>query len=179
MISMPVKSGQIVFNPSKPLPQNKSASFQSPPNTHQYVNNTLTNDQEKLDKLISTSKTLLQVSSYFPFDLFPDEIVVDNDNVAIITREFFSTEQIYNIPLEEIEDVTISTIPFFATLIITDKRYKDTPVRVKYLPKDEAYKAQRLIRGLITAKKQGVDLGKLNKDDLLQKAEELGKIIKK
>lgn len=134
----------------------------------------------KLEKLLKGSgEILIQLKSLFPFDLFPDEISVSLNKVDITIRQFFSfNNYYYSFPIEDINQIFVSSSIFFAALEIVHKE-GTAPVKIKFLEKDKALKTARLIRGLMTAKKQGVDpvlLANLNKKILIKKLEELGKL---
>ncbi|RJQ36259.1 hypothetical protein C4559_05155 [Candidatus Microgenomates bacterium] len=134
----------------------------------------------KLEKLLKGSgEILIQVKSFFPFDLFPDEITVSLNRVDIIIKQFFQIgNYYYSFPIEDINNVFVSSSIFFAALEIVHKEGV-APVKIKFLKKDKALKTARLIRGLMTAKKQGVDpvlLANLNKNVLIKKLEELGRL---
>ena len=129
------------------------------------------------DKLIEQSqKVLLTISSFFPFDLFPDKIIVDENKVRIINKFFFFTEKIDCILLDNITDVEITTSPFFATLKIRDASYYRYPriFKVRLLKIHEALEASRLIQGLISAKKAFIDFSNLNLKVLKEDLELLG-----
>ena len=73
----------------------------------------LTYVQESLGDLIKKSQSvLLKISSTFPFDLFPDSLVVDENKVSIIHRDFM-TEHVHSILIEDITDITVNTSIFF------------------------------------------------------------------
>lgn len=134
-------------------------------------------EEQKLNHIIeSTGRELLRISTTFPFDLFPDQLVIDEDKVNIITKEFIGSEQIFTIPIKEIGDITVDIIPFFGTLKITDNRYKDAPISIKYFKKDDALKAGRIIQGLIKGMEKGIDFSKIDTSSLIKKLETLGKI---
>lgn len=124
----------------------------------------------------SKNRALLTLSTVFPLDLFPDEIIIEDDKINIISREFFATEQIYSIPLEEIGDIFVSTVPYLATLTIIDNRYKETPVKIKYLWQDQAKQARKLVLGLILGKKQQIDFSQMTSEEIKKKTSELGEI---
>lgn len=160
-----IQSGNITFVPKQTRSQNKTPK--EPPSEN----------AKKLDELIrASSRVLFQTTSRFPFDLFPDEIIIYPKKITIIIREFFGSEQIYDIPIKEVSDVTADVTPFSGTLTITDNRYKDTPIVIKNLKKEAATRGRKIIQGLITATTEGIDLSKFETEELLEKIEELGKI---
>jgi hypothetical protein len=132
--------------------------------------------REKMDDLVDLSRRVLfKTTSVFPFEFFPDEIVIDPYKVNIVSREFFASERIHSIAIKEISDVLIDTGPFFAALKIIDKNFIENTIVVRYLKKQEALKARRIIQGIMIANKEELDIAKLEVDELAEKAEEIGK----
>lgn len=133
--------------------------------------------EKKVEELLhKSSRTLFQTSTTFPFDLFPDDLIINENKIEIITREFFSTEQIYTVLVKDLADVSVSTIPFLATLEIIDSRYQDTPLKIKYLSREDALTAKKIIQGLILGKEEKIDFSKIKDEDLLYVVTRLGQV---
>lgn len=137
-------------------------------------------EKQKLQALLAESNTvLMKFKSVFPFDFFPDEVTIDIKRVNVITREFFSSERIHSIDIEDIEDVVVDTSLFFATVTLVVRGFIENCVEIKFVKNHEALKARRIIQGLITACKEKLDLSKINDRNLLAKIEEMGSVQKK
>jgi hypothetical protein len=136
--------------------------------------------QEETEKfegiLTKTNRVLYKTSTVFPFDFFPDDLVIDENMVHIVERTFFASEQIYSIPLRNIELINVESIPYFATMLIYHSRLRTEPTVIKFLRKDDATKARHIIQGLVLATTQGVDFSKLEVKDIIKKVEDMGKI---
>lgn len=133
-------------------------------------------EQQKLENLIKKSQNVLfEASSIALFDLFPDKLVIDENKINILTREFIESERIYSIPISKVVDVEVETTPFSATLKITHGDFKEQPVIIKDLDPDKAIKARRIIQGLIIGQGEQIDFSKIKTKDLVKKLEELGK----
>lgn len=131
--------------------------------------------RRKLDTFIAHSSDLLyKVKAIFPFDLFPNEVRVDHNQVHVIMREFFFSASIYSIRIENIVEAVLDMGPFFATLHITDMSYGKNLITVKYLPKKQAKKLRRIIQGLMIVNKQNIDVKPLDNDELIVRLEQLG-----
>ncbi len=132
-------------------------------------------DQLELAAFSEKSKrTLLRISTVFPFDLFADELIIDESKVSIIIRNFFAVEQIYSIPFSEIVDVIIEAAPLFATLKLRDRGW-DKSVSIKYLKKDDALKARRIIEGILILQSQKIDLLQFDPPSLSEYLENIGR----
>lgn len=132
--------------------------------------------KQKFDQLVEKSRRiLLKINSVFPFDFFPDEVTIDANQVMVINREFWGSERRHSIFIKNITDVFVDTGPFFATLKIVDRGYVENTIVVKFLKREEAKRARRIIQGLVIACSQDIDLSKLDESDLLHKVELLGR----
>jgi hypothetical protein len=132
--------------------------------------------KEKIENLAKQQELFLfKANSFFPFDLFPDTLLVDATKVTIISKEFFATEQINVVHIKDIFRAEVETSLFLANLIIT---FIHVPLRermflrIDKLKRADALKAKSIIDGLVLATAQGVDLSVLRYEevmDLLQK----------
>jgi hypothetical protein len=98
---------------------------------------------------------LLSINAIFPFDLFPDQVLVDADKVTIINRNAFGTQQISSVLIENISHVDVFTGILTATLNITDSSNFREPLYITAhnLSISDALKARKLLQELITSKK--------------------------
>lgn len=134
-------------------------------------------NQQKFEELIDQSnKVLFELKAVFPFDFFPNKIIIDLNRVNIIIKEFFFSERRHSIDFKDIGDVLVETSPFFATLKIVDEGFPEGEIKISYLKKNEAIRARQIIQGLVTCKKEEIDVTKLEDTYLLEKIEELGRI---
>lgn len=166
----------------------KTINVFSPPSFSQrevLANSDLETEKEEekkdLDEFVQEINThLLRIKSIFPFEFFPDELIVDQNKVTIVKNYFYFSKQMRNILLDDIGDVMIETGPFFATLIILDKssgNAQKEEMKVGFLPKNKALKFRRLIEGLITCRKENVDLSGRTEKEICLKVEEIGKTV--
>lgn len=126
------------------------------------------------DLIEDVRRPLFTVSSVFPFHLFPDSIIIDEHKINVIIREFFWSGRVLSIYIQNISDVFIDKSVFFATIKIVDKGYIENFVSVSYLWKKEAAKARNIIQGLVIAEKEGIDLTKIDNNELVTQVEMLG-----
>ena len=134
-------------------------------------------DKQNLIAAVNKSKEpLLKISTVFPFDLFPSSLVIDEDRVNIIIKGFIGSESIHLVMIENIDDVNIQTSLLFATISIIDKNLPVDKYTIKYLKKQEALKARRIIGGLMIAKQRNLDISSVDTPELIKMMEELGSI---
>lgn len=131
--------------------------------------------RHKFHELVQDVRTpLYKLSSVFPFDLFPNKIIIDVHKINVIFKEFFWSGRTLSIYIQNISDVLIDKSLFFATLKIVDKGYVENMVRVSYLWKKEADRARSIIQGLVIADKEGIDLTKIENKEIMMQVEKLG-----
>lgn len=133
--------------------------------------------KQKINDLVDVShQILLHIKAVWPFDFFPDEIMVDINKVDVVKKYFFWSERRHSVFVKDISDVFVETSILFASLNIIDSGFAENIIQISFLKKDEAIRARKIIQGIVVAAKQGVDLSKLELQDLLVKIEELGKM---
>lgn len=134
-------------------------------------------NSDKFETLVSKSSTVLfRARSVFPFKFFPTVIVVDEKKVNIIHGIFFSSEEIQSILIHHVKDVIADTSLFFGTLKILPDGFNENWVKVKYLWRNDAIRARRIISGLLIGLKEGVDMTKVETTNFEQKIEALGTV---
>jgi len=134
-------------------------------------------DSEKLvDLTVNAHEVLLEVSTVFPFTLFPDTVTIDREKVTIAHRTFFQVASINSTPINDIQSVEANVGPFFGSVGLV--RATLSPVRssffVKFLWRDDAVKIQRLLQGFVLAHQKGVDCSAVEKDQLIILLNDLG-----
>lgn len=168
---------------------NSKKTFQiTPKNKNQHLNikgNIFTSDsdkdhtenKEKLANLTeATSKPLFKLSTVFPFDFFPSDIIIDMKKIMIVDRYFFSAARQYPILIKNMVMPIIETNLFFGsfTLDMVYTQNQNSPIIINYLKKNEALRARRIISGLMICDKEEIDLSHLTHEEVLAKVEELG-----
>lgn len=130
--------------------------------------------QEILEDVIEKSKkVLLKSKSVFPFDWFPDELIIDPTKVIIVHREFLSSGAMDTVYIKDIADVIVETGPYLATLNIIDVSYGANKHYISKLKKADALRAREIIEGLVTALKAGIDILKLPGENILSSISQL------
>jgi hypothetical protein len=134
-------------------------------------------EAKKLDDLVKkSSRELFRMSTVFPFDLFPNTITVDEEKVNIIYRYFFNLEKnIFSILIKNITGVYIRNFWFLTAMTFEVTGYETNPEPVRFLYTRDAIRARRIILGLVACEKEKVDISKIPTDELVAKAEEIGK----
>lgn len=129
---------------------------------------------KKLDKLVTeANRVIYEVESVFPFQFFPDRLVIDENKITFIRKHLFF-KRIYPIPYDSIATVRVNRTILFSSLEFEVTRFTDPPSRLTHLNPAKAARAKRYITGIMQAKKEGVDLTKLDIEELKVKLEKIG-----
>lgn len=161
-----VQSGQIIFNSPPPPTLNRQEKKEKAVSEK---------EKEKVETLIQKAqRVLLEIHTLFPFDLFPDKLTIDENKVNVVTSEFFFSGRVHSVMIKDISDVLADAGLLFAKLQIIDKGYIENSIELRYLRREDALKARRIIQGLIMARDAGIDLTKLDDKDLLPTIEKMG-----
>lgn len=132
-------------------------------------------EKHKLDQLVSKSnRVLMRVTAVFPFDFFPNTVVIDENKVDLVYRTFFFSQQVFSILTKNINFVTIEAGPIFATLIMEVKGFEQNPLPIRYLWKNDAIRARRMIMGLVACAHENINLSVFTLRELKRKVEEIG-----
>ncbi len=141
-----------------------------------YINkDEIEENAQKLDALAMESNSIIyEASSVFPFQLFPDKIVIDVNKITVDRRDFLF-QRVYPILIEDVLTVRLDRGILFASLIFEVNKFIQIARPITYLKPHEAATARQYIMGLVQAKKAGIDLSKLTLDQIRIKLKEIGK----
>ena len=129
----------------------------------------------KLDKSVSASEdSLVSVSTVFPFELFPDKVIVDSTKVTIIKQSFFYVYHTESILIKDLVTVVVETSLFFAAVRFVDRFFADNPTSVHYLWKEDAERIRTVIHGLMVASDQNIEIKDVPSSTLVPKLEQIG-----
>jgi hypothetical protein len=117
---------------------------------------------------------LLRAKTVFPFSFFPDTIIIDTTKLTIIRKQMFATEHITTIPLKDIADAIVQTALFLGTLIVAYMPQASSPGMLKpvedhitSLRREDAIRAKNIIKGILVANAEGIDIAKLEPDEIM------------
>lgn len=132
-------------------------------------------DRTKMDKLIQANSTvIMRLSTVFPLDLFPKELVIDLNKVSVFNHQLADIGQVNSTQIQDIADINVETGLFFAKISIYDKNFKDQPLELDYLPKKQTIRAKRILLGLNMTHRKKIDLTSFSPEEIVQKVEQLG-----
>lgn len=130
---------------------------------------------QELNQIVENSQqVLMRAKSVFPFQLFPDTVIVDTTKVDIIYSDFFWHKFVFTIPITAIKLVKINVGLFFATMLIEVTGFETNPDAVTYLWRNDAVNLRKLITGLQLLSKHQFDFSNLDTKTIRNKAMEIG-----
>lgn len=127
---------------------------------------------------------LLKAKTIFPFDFFPDTIIIDTMKVSVINKTFFASQQVATISIKDVIDVTLETAFFLSNIVISYMPKVDSPTgmiqphehRVNLLNNKDAMRIKNLLKGIQLAQREGIDVAKMRPEDLTEFIEKVGTI---
>lgn len=131
-------------------------------------------EMEELDVLYRRSLILFSCRTVFPFDFFPDSLIIDHNKVDIIYRTFIKTSYSVSIPIARLNHVSVESVAFLSTLEMDVKGYEHNPPPLHYLKTKDAHFAKHLLFGLMSAYAKRIDLSQLSKQDIIAKLIKIG-----
>jgi hypothetical protein len=110
-----------------------------------------TSTGEAITRVGKKPRVLYTLSSTFPFDVFPDTIVIDEEKITIIYRRFFYERNVQSLYYYTLMSATSESGLFFATLNfeLAMGLMDEEPQSVRFLGKNQADYARKLITGMI------------------------------
>jgi hypothetical protein len=130
--------------------------------------------QEIVQKVANDSEILYETRSVFPFDLFPDHVIVDKSKVSVIRKIFFLSEVVQSVPAKDILTVQMESSPFLARITIIGRMPQQAEIVINNLLVKDATKLRKVIQGLAIAAMEAVQIDTLPKNQQLQTVEEIG-----
>ncbi len=124
---------------------------------------------------VNSARTIFRIKTIFPFVLFTDEVITDEEKVTVIIGNFFRSGYLRSVMIQDISNVSVETSVFFAKLTLIDRNFVQDRITVSYLNKEEALKMRRIIMGLIIAHENKVDLADYTMQQVREYTEEIGR----
>lgn len=124
---------------------------------------------------------ILRAKAVFPFDLFPDSIIIDTTKVTIVKKQMFATEQVITVPLKDLADVQVQTSLFLASVTIKYMPHSTNPGMLKpvecqitCLRRADAIRSKNILKGILVAQSEEIDFSKLASEEIVNMIEKFG-----
>lgn len=138
--------------------------------------------KQKMENIIDRDDIeLFRATSVFPFQLFPDTITIDTTKVTIIQKTMFATEAILSCTLKDLSDVEVQTAFTLATIYIRYMPQSNSPgmnepkeLKITAIKRQDAMKAKKILRGVLVAKAEKINIATLSPEELKKVLERFG-----
>lgn len=130
-------------------------------------------DKQTVDDLVKKSnRSIISISSLFPWNLFSNTIDVEEDRVTFKFNQFLSSQS-HSVDIKDISNVFIESSLFFSTLQVVSRTFIQNDIKVGNLNKSEAAKVHVIIEGLRTFAEHDINTSNYEIAELISKIEEL------
>jgi hypothetical protein len=131
------------------------------------------NDRNKLDELVRKSnRSIISISSIFPWSFFPDSIDVEESRVTFIFRQLL-TSQSHSVDIKDISNVFIESGFFFSNLQVVSRTFIQNDIKIQFLRKEEAIQTKKIIEGLRTLTHNNINTSNYEIGDLVSQLKKL------
>ncbi|HTH72726.1 MAG TPA: hypothetical protein VL737_05190 [Candidatus Pristimantibacillus sp.] len=121
-----------------------------------------------------THDVLTEITTRFPFTLFPDSVVLDREKLTITRRFFFRVAEVTTIRVEDMTDVIAAVGPLVGSIRIFSRTFSSEPYEIRYLRREDTLKLERILQGAVIAMQKSVKTSHLSTEELTKLLEELG-----
>lgn len=130
----------------------------------------------KLNKVLERSHEILAgANTVFPITLFHDTVFVDRTKITIIKRNFFWSEDVTSIRIEDVLNVSASVGPLFGSLTIASRVMSTVDhFDISNFWRKDAVHLKHIIQGYVIALQNKLDVDHLSKEELIQTLQKLG-----
>lgn len=126
-------------------------------------------DKQIMDELVRKSnRSIIRISSTFPWNIFPNIIDVEESRVTFIFHQFL-TSQTHSVDIKDISNVFIESGFLYATLQVVSRTFVQNDIKVGYLNKSQAVKVKVIIEGLRTFNNNNIDTSTYEVPELIDK----------
>ncbi len=125
-------------------------------------------DQTVSDLVKKSNRRIITISSTFPWDIFPNTIVVEESRITFKFSQLFSSQS-HSVEIKDISNVFIESSLFFATLQIVSRTYVKNDIKIGKLNKKRALAVQKIIEGLRTFSEHNINTSAYEIEELVSK----------
>lgn len=131
--------------------------------------------QDLEEVLVRSNQVLASAKSVFPWTLFPDTIILDRTKLTIIKRDFFMTEDVMSIRIEDILNVSVAVGPIFGSITIATRVMSSTDhFTLGHFLREDVMHLKHMIQGYVIARHNNIACDHLSYDELVHTLRELG-----
>lgn len=103
-------------------------------------------------KLYKDRDIILIIKSVFPFELFPDELIIKKDRVTLINRTLPRVNMIRDMHMHDIAQAEADCGPIFGHLHVYPKLRTEEPLLIERVKRKDVLRAREIIESFIVRK---------------------------
>lgn len=133
-------------------------------------------EDDDMDDMISRSNEVLaRATTVFPLTFFPDSVILDRTKLTVIRRNFFFSEDVMSIRIEDILNVSANVGPFFGSITIATRVMStDDHFTIYNFLREDVMHLKHMIHGYVIARHNNIPCDHLTHEQLIHILEELG-----
>lgn len=130
--------------------------------------------RQKLENIVDRHDIeLVRAHGVFPFDFFPDSVIIDTTKITLVRKQMFATEAITTIPLKDVADTQVQTALFLASVTIAYMPHATSPgmlraetETISCLRRSDAIAIKNILKGVLVAIAEEIDLARLTPEEV-------------
>lgn len=133
-------------------------------------------EDDAMDDMITRSNEVLaRATTVFPLTFFPDSVILDRTKLTVIRRNFFFSEDVMSIRIEDILNVSANVGPFFGSITIATRVMStDDHFTIYNFLREDVMHLKHMIHGYVIARHNNIPCDHLTLEQLIHTLEELG-----
>jgi hypothetical protein len=136
----------------------------------------MVDEQGSVQDFATKSQAILfEATCVFPFNFFPDKIIIDRVKVSVVERHFWGEKETVSILHGDVLSANAHSYLFLASLTIMTRTFTARgPIEIHALKVADAFRARRILQGMAIARNQEMSLDELTDEELLKTVEQIG-----
>lgn len=134
-----------------------------------------TDDADREDMILRSNEVLVRATTVFPLTFFPDTVILDRTKLTVIRRNFFFSEDVMSIRIEDILNVSANIGPFFGSITIATRVMStDDHFTIYNFWREDVMHLKHMIHGYVIARHNNIPCDHLTLEQLTHTLQELG-----
>lgn len=123
------------------------------------------------------SKELMRLKAVWPFDFFPNEIIIEEKRLVINIRHFWGSNTLNTMDMKELIVFEVTQSPLFASIFVKGGPMGVVDFSLNWFKVDEARKAKSLIDGLVMKEKGVIQVPSSDTNKQVEILEQVGETV--
>lgn len=119
------------------------------------------------------SRELLRIKGSWPFDLAPDELIIEEKRLIIKRNNFPFGGSVVTLPLQKLTTFEVNQAYFYSALYIKGEGNTLNTI-IQWLKPEDALKAKEVVDGLRLKESESIEIKTENKEEMVEALKTLG-----